>query len=156
MFTICELNKNIINSLLPYLSDIYLTYYFSSDFAESLFAKTISWPLIASLLAFSGGLAIECIRNGRSILVRRICDWATIFVVMRLKNWIKQNGGWVSENASNFLTIIIWDKVFKNRPSKIFKRLYSTNFTWSILEYIFSFKMIHCQVTYNLPILLKL
>ena len=29
-----------------------------------------------------------------------------------------------------------WDKVFKNEPSKIFQRLSSTNFTWSILEYL--------------------
>ena len=100
-----ELFAKMVN--LSVSSDYALTYCFSSDFAESLFAKTISWPLIASLLTFSGGLAIECIRNGRSILVRRICDWATIFVVMRLKNWIKQNGGWVSENMVNFLTIII-------------------------------------------------
>ena len=100
-----ELFPKMVN--LSVSCDYALTYCFSSDFAESLFAKTISWPLIASLLAFSGGLAIECIRNGRSILVRRICDWATIFVVMRLKNWIKQNGGWVSENMVNFLTIII-------------------------------------------------
>ena len=106
----CQTSKMELFAKMVNLSvscDYALTYCFSSDFAESLFAKTISWPLIASLLAFSGGLAIECIRNGRSILVRRICDWATIFVVMRLKNWIKQNGGWVSENMVNFLTIII-------------------------------------------------
>ena len=29
----------------------------------------------------------------------------------------------------------IWEKVFKNGPSKFFYRLSSTNFTWSILEY---------------------
>ena len=29
-----------------------------------------------------------------------------------------------------------WDKVFKNEPSKIFQRLSSINFTWSILEYL--------------------
>ena len=31
--------------------------------------------------------------------------------------------------------INIWEKVFMNGPSKIFWRLSSTNFTWSILEY---------------------
>lgn len=64
------------------------------DFAEHLFSKSISWSLIASLLAFSGGLAIECTRNGRSILVRSVCDWATVFIVIRLKEWVKENGGW--------------------------------------------------------------
>ena len=33
------------------------------------------------------------------------------------------------------LSINIWDKVFKNGPSKICDRQSSTNFTWSILEY---------------------
>jgi len=70
--------------------------FFFSEFAENLFKKGVSWPLIISLLAFSGSLAAECTRNGRSILVRRICDWATLFIVMRLKEWIKENGGWVS------------------------------------------------------------
>ena len=37
------------------------------------------------------------------------------------------------------ITSIIWDKVFKNRPSKIFQRLSSTNFTWSILEFFVLF-----------------
>ena len=31
--------------------------------------------------------------------------------------------------------MIIWDKVFKNGPSKFFSELSSTNFTWSIPEY---------------------
>ncbi|XP_066922562.1 apoptosis regulator BAX-like isoform X4 [Clytia hemisphaerica] len=65
-----------------------------SEFAENLFKRGVSWPLIISLLSFSGSLAAECTRNGRSILVRRICDWATLFIVMRLKDWIQDNGGW--------------------------------------------------------------
>lgn len=65
-----------------------------SDFAESLFQKGVTWPLITALFAFSGSLAAECTRNGRSILVRSICDWATVFIVMRLKEWLKENSGW--------------------------------------------------------------
>ena len=64
---------------------------------------------------------------------------------------------------------IIWDKVFKNGPSKIcggqplknlkgygllqqiislqiFQRLSSTNFTWSILEYFVSYTTILPQI----------
>ena len=33
----------------------------------------------------------------------------------------------------------LWDKVFKNGPSKIFQRLSSTNITWSTLEYFVSY-----------------
>ena len=44
-----------------------------------------------------------------------------------------------SFNKSRFPSVVTsktrWDKIFKNGPSKIFKRLYSTNFTWFILEY---------------------
>lgn len=65
-----------------------------SEFAENLFKRGVSWPLIISLLAFSGSLATECTRNGRSILVRRICDWATLFIVMKLKAWVQAQGGW--------------------------------------------------------------
>ena len=35
--------------------------------------------------------------------------------------------------------ICIWDKVFKNGPSKIFGRQPLNNFTWSILEYFVPF-----------------
>ena len=65
-----------------------------SDFAEILFSNGPTWPLLISLLAFSGSLAVECTRKGRSILVRRISDWATIFIVMRLRDWIIQQGKW--------------------------------------------------------------
>merc|ERR1711962_179093 len=51
------------------------------DFAEALFNKGTTWPLIISLLTFAGSLAAECSRNGRSILVGSIKDWTTIFVV---------------------------------------------------------------------------
>ena len=34
---------------------------------------------------------------------------------------------------------IIWGKVFKNGPSKIFQKLPSTHFTWSIIEYFVPF-----------------
>ena len=67
-----------------------------SDFAECLFSKGTTWPLVISLLAFSGALAVECSRNGRSILVKSVRDWATVFMVMRLKEWIIDNGKWVS------------------------------------------------------------
>ena len=36
----------------------------------------------------------------------------------------------------NTRSTIKWIKVFKNGRSKIFKRLSSTNFTWSFLEYL--------------------
>ena len=42
-------------------------------------------------------------------------------------------------SETNVVTII-WDKVFKNGPSKISQRLSSTNFTWSILEYSVPYK----------------
>lgn len=99
------------------LSNIYFLVSFiiySSDFAEHLFSKSISWSLIASLLAFSGGLAIECTRNGRSILVRSVCDWATVFIVIRLKEWVKQNGGWVSKIYLTRLTNHVIDHVINH------------------------------------------
>ena len=65
-----------------------------SDFAEVLFSKGVTWPLIVSLLAFSSGLAAECAKHGRSILVQSISDWATVFIVMRLRGWIVENGKW--------------------------------------------------------------
>ncbi len=65
-----------------------------SDFAEVLFSKGTTWPLVVSFLAFSSSLAVECAKHRRSILVRRISDWATIFIVMRLREWIVENGRW--------------------------------------------------------------
>jgi len=66
-----------------------------TDFAEALFEKGITWPLIISLLTFSGALAAECSRNGRSVLVRSISNWTTVFMVLKLKEWIEENGNLV-------------------------------------------------------------
>ena len=38
-----------------------------------------------------------------------------------------------------FYRLFIWDKVFKNGPSKICGRQSVKNFTWSILEYLISY-----------------
>ena len=65
-----------------------------SDFAEILFSKGTTWPLIVSFLAFTSCLAVECAKQGRSILVRSLSDWATIFIVMHMKDWIVKNGRW--------------------------------------------------------------
>lgn len=78
-----------------YLISILIIFLHFSDFAECLFSKGVTWPLIISFFAFSGALAVECARNGRSILVKSVTDWATIFTVMRLKEWIIENGKWV-------------------------------------------------------------
>ena len=80
------------------------------DFAEALFNRGTSWPLIISFLTFAGSLAAECSRNGRSILVGSIKDWTTIFVVLKLKDWIAQNGNllglvrFVSPGTANRVT----------------------------------------------------
>ena len=42
----------------------------------------------------------------------------------------------------------IWDKIFKNGPSKIFYRLSSTNFTGPILEYFVPYKQTTNQYTF--------
>ena len=65
-----------------------------SDFAEILFSKGTTWPLIVSFLAFTSCLAVECAKQGRSILVRSLSDWATIFLIMHMKDWIVKNGRW--------------------------------------------------------------
>lgn len=91
-----------------------------SDFAENLFMKGVSWPLIISFLAFSGSLAAECTNNGRSILVRRICDWSTLFIVMRLKQWLTDNGGWVSS------CVVFWFHLISYR-GKLFAGHMCTN-----------------------------
>lgn len=65
-----------------------------SDFAEVLFSKGPTWPLLVSLYTFASCLAVECSKNGRSILVKSISDWTAIFIVMRLREWIVDNGKW--------------------------------------------------------------
>ena len=65
-----------------------------SAFAEELFSNGINWGLIVAFFAFSASLAVECVHFGRSILVRGICDWTSLFIAIRLKDWIIENGGW--------------------------------------------------------------
>ena len=65
-----------------------------SDFAEILFSKGTTWSLLVSLLTFSSCLAVECAKSGRSVLVRSISDWTTIFIIMHTREWIIENGKW--------------------------------------------------------------
>jgi len=63
-----------------------------TDFAEHLFSRQTTWSLIVSLLTFAGCLAGECSHNGRSVLVKSVCEWTTVFMVLKLRPWIEQNG----------------------------------------------------------------
>ena len=61
----------------------------------------------------------------------------------------------------NVLKMIIWDRVFKNGPTKICGwqplRLSSTNFTWSILKYFVKFVSFLTNFTscYSSPVFLR-
>lgn len=67
-----------------------------SRFAEALFKNGIKWSLLLAYFAFCGGLAEECMRNGKPRLVTSVMNWSHCFISMHLVVWIEEQGGWVS------------------------------------------------------------
>ena len=66
-----------------------------ATFSDALFRNGIRWPLILAFLAFSGALAEECTRHGRSNTILSILNWIQCFTALRLSPWIEERGGWV-------------------------------------------------------------
>ena len=60
-----------------------------------VFYDQINWGRIATLVAFCGVVAEQCVEMKMTHLVARIIDWVTLFVDTQLRSWIVENNGWV-------------------------------------------------------------
>jgi len=63
--------------------------------AKEIISEGITWEKIVSILAFSGGLATDCILSGSSIYLARIKSWTNEFFESDLAAWMKNEGGWL-------------------------------------------------------------
>ena len=64
---------------------------------QELFNDGVNWGRIVALFAFSGCLAVHCVKKEMSSVVDQILEWTSEFLENRLHGWITQHGGWVSK-----------------------------------------------------------
>ena len=95
----CEIDSShSLNDLVVRLNLSHQTTY--PDFlriSEKLFTNNdgeITWERAGCLYAFTGLCAIYCIHNELWTVIGLLTDWSTIFVDVKLKDWIDSNGGW--------------------------------------------------------------
>jgi Bcl-2-related ovarian killer protein len=63
--------------------------------SKDLFKTDITWGKIMSLLAVSGGLAIDCVRQGHYDYLQRLIEGTSDIIEEELVGWIAENGGWI-------------------------------------------------------------
>ena len=63
--------------------------------ANGLFEDGCHWGRIVMLFSASSLLAVRIYRNGQSSSVESIEQWLNMFILQNLKQWIKENRGWV-------------------------------------------------------------
>lgn len=66
-----------------------------NKFGSHLFNDGITWARIIAFYAFTGGLAMDCMAQGKSELPARLVYWFGAFVMKKLAPWIQSQGGWV-------------------------------------------------------------
>lgn len=66
--------------------------------SEQIVVSGVSWARIVAVYAFAGALAYDFTQTGDTRFIRRLSSWMGHFSAKRLSPWIRQNGGWVSED----------------------------------------------------------
>lgn len=79
-----------------------------NDVAREMFRNNeCNWPKIVSLYAVAGGMAVDCVRQGKSEFLPAIQKGMGLVLEEDLAAWIQANGGWVGENKIFFLRFFI-------------------------------------------------
>lgn len=76
--------------------------------AKDLFRSEITWSKIAALFAFTGGIAVDCVRQGRPEYLPKIMQNVVEVIEEDLVTWINDNGGWVSSKLTRTLIMILY------------------------------------------------
>lgn len=66
-----------------------------SAIARDLFKTDITWGKVISLFAICGGLAVDCVLQGRAEFLPKLVDGLADVIEDELVQWINDNGGWV-------------------------------------------------------------
>lgn len=68
-----------------------------SAIARYLFKSDITWSKIISLYALTGGIAVDCVRQGHPEYLPKLVEGLGEVIEDELVPWINDNGGWVSD-----------------------------------------------------------
>lgn len=61
---------------------------------------------VVSLFAITGGLAVDCVRQGHTEYLTQLVDGIAAVIEDELVAWINENGGWVMIRSSLFFIIL--------------------------------------------------
>lgn len=68
--------------------------------AQELFSNNKKWEHVIVLMAFSGRLAIDYVLRDMMEYIECLIGWLSIFLFERLGEWIRIQGGWVSDREA--------------------------------------------------------
>lgn len=74
------------------------TSFLLSTIARDLFRTDITWGKVVALFAITGGLALDCVRQGHAEFVPKLIESMADVIEDELVVWISENGGWVNHN----------------------------------------------------------
>ena len=63
---------------------------------DAIFLRNYTWPKFIAMLAFAGGLAMDCVLNGSVHYVNMIKEWTEDYIANNLADWVLMRGSWVS------------------------------------------------------------
>lgn len=70
-----------------------------SAIARYLFKSDITWSKIISLYALTGGIAVDCVRQGHPEYLPKLVEGLGEVIEDELVPWINDNGGWLGLNS---------------------------------------------------------
>lgn len=73
--------------------------------SEEIFTQQFTWAKMLSLLAFAGGLAVDCVLHGSPSYVAKIKHWTNEYIENYLLDLILMEGGWVGKLLQNLINM---------------------------------------------------
>lgn len=69
-----------------------------SAIARYLFKSDITWSKVVALFAVTGGLAVDCVRQGHPDYLPKLIEGVGDVIEDELIGWLNDNGGWTGLN----------------------------------------------------------
>ncbi|KAJ6633418.1 Bcl-2-related ovarian killer protein like A, partial [Pseudolycoriella hygida] len=88
-----------------------------SSVARDLFRNDITWGKVVSLFAITGGLAVDCVRQGHAEYLTQLVEGIAAVIEDELVAWINENGGWIGltihvRPESSAFSVSEWSAIF--------------------------------------------
>lgn len=84
-----------------------------SAIGRYLFKSDITWSKVVSLFSITGGLAVDCVRQGHPEYLPKLVEGVAEVIEDELVPWISENGGWSGMNNHVKSVVVAEFKIFE-------------------------------------------